>query len=622
MDDFLLHSAKIVSTPTEESGSWIHIFSPQSLNQKEKLDKRGQLLAVISLNNFRTEGEIAVVGKEIISRLQEEYYGDLSESAFKHLQTSVNKVVAETKEESFLLSIGAVVILGGVLYAVVNDGGKLIIHRQGEISPILSEKDVLSGYLQPGDNFLLGSSDFFRLVDEGNLKNALRSSPQEGVEILAPLVHEQQTGGAAAVIFRVFQKPKEEEKELSSSEVVNVSKKTSSFSVLFSSIKDKVFSCLELGMRQIKKRAIYLKTNKEKSFRSQKNLMSLALILLALLAVSVFFGMRQREKLGLDKEAQVLFKQAQMKKEEGEALLNLNLAKSRQLLLESKDLIDQMNKDLKNQQFLQFKEELEKVLSEILQEHEVTGKPLFDLEIIKAEAFGNRLSFLSDRLIILDKKQNSVYSLGMQGEGSVILAGGEKLKEASLLTVAGEKVYILGKEGILKAGKTSELLLEKDSQWSTILDMKGFANNLYLLDAQGEIWKYPFLETEFGSKQRWLKEAVDLDKALSMTIDGSVWVLLSDGNILRFTQGSLNYFKITGLEKDFSNASLIYTDFDAQNLYILDKGNSRVVVIDKSGEYKAGYHWSEISQANDLLVLEDEGEIFLLMGSKVFTLNL
>jgi len=621
MNEFLLHSAKIVSTPTKESGSWIHAFSPQTSDQKEKLEKRGQLLAVISLNNFKGEGEIAVLGKEIISRLQEEYYGDLAKGAFEHLKESVEKIVGETEEENFDLSIGAVVILGSILYSVISDGGKLFIHREGQSHPLLSKKDTLSGYLKIGDSFLLGSSDFFKLINDESLKNALSSAlPQEGVEILAPLVHEQQVGGAAAVLFRVFKQP--EEKELSSSEAISVSKKTSFFSSLMTNIEDKFSSLTESSKHYIKKRAIYLKSEKEKSSRPQKTLMTVAVVLLLLLFLSVFFGMKQRERLGLDQGAQEILRGARQKKEEGEALLTLNPAKSRQLLLEAKDLLGQIDQDKKDQSFLKLKEELEKVLNEVLQEHEVIGELFFDLEIIKASAFGDRISLLDDRLIILDKNQNSVYSIGSEDRKNAILSGGEKLKGSSLLTTTENGAYVLAEEGVLKASKTPSLLIEEDSTWSNIIDMKGFSSNLYLLDNGGEIWKYPFLETEFGSKQRWLKEQTSLSSALSMTIDGSLWVLLNDGSILRFTQGNSNFFRITGLEKEFNNPSIIYTDFDSENLYILDKGNSRVVAIDKSGEYKAEYHWSEIPDVNDLLVLEEQGKIFFLIGSKIFTIEI
>jgi hypothetical protein len=65
-----------------------------------------------------------------------------------------------------------------------------------------------------------------------------------------------------------------------------------------------------------------------------------------------------------------------------------------------------------------------------------------------------------------------------------------------------------------------------------------------------------------------------------------------------------------------------YTNADLANLYLLDKGNSRVVVVSKTGEYQKEYLWSGLGQANDLVVTSDEGQIFLLSGGKIFTISL
>ncbi|MCX6724800.1 MAG: hypothetical protein NTV20_01730, partial [Candidatus Shapirobacteria bacterium] len=114
MEKFLLHCAKIVGTPTGTSGSWVHAFSPQ---EAEKLSKRGHLLAVIGLTEFAGMSEIAAVGKEIISRLQEEYYGNLESSAFHQLQNTINKVSQEVKEGTeFKLDMGAVGVVDNILY--------------------------------------------------------------------------------------------------------------------------------------------------------------------------------------------------------------------------------------------------------------------------------------------------------------------------------------------------------------------------------------------------------------------------------------------------------------------------------------------------------------------------
>lgn len=623
MEKFLLHFAKIVGTPTETSGSWVHAFSPQ---EAEKLQKRGHLLAVIGLMEFAGSGEVVTVGKEIISRLHEEYYGDLSASAFHQLQGTINKVSQEAKEGTeFKLDIGAVGLVGEVLYAVANNGGKLLINRQGEIKTILAETNTLSGYFQDGDVFLLGTGEFFRLVDEETLNLALKAqSPDEAVEILAPSIHGQQDGGAAAIVFQVLV-PKEELKKeaksfLSTSKPIIIKEKRT-----FEGgkrWKTKISELIEGIDEKIKRRIIYLKANKEKSPRSQKTLISVALILLIILVVAVFFGMKQRKNYGLTNQTSGLLQQAKLKKEEGEGLLTLNPAKSRQLLLEAQALVNQMETvGVQTEELTKFKQELMSLLGSALQEHQVEGVPFFDLEIIKAGALGSHFLLSGEQMIVLDKNQNSLYSIGLQDKKSTILAGGEKLNGLSLMADLGGTLYALAEEGVYKVNKNSEVKIKKDEEWSSPLGMAGFTGNLYLLTS-GEIWKYLMVDETFGVKQRWLKEATDLSQTVEMMIDGSVWVLGSDNRILKFTRGVKDGFNLTGLTKPLSQTVAFYTNADLTNLYLLDKGNSRLVVVSKTGEYQKEYLWSGLNQANDLVVTPDEGQIFLLSGGKIFTINL
>ena len=615
MEKFLLHSAKIVGTPTETSGSWVHTFSPQ---ETEKILKRGHLLAVIGLMEFTGMSEIAAVGKEIISRLHEEYYGDLESSPFQQLQGALNKVSQEAKEGTeFKLDIGAVGVVDNILYAVVNNGGKLMINRNGEIKPLLDETNTLSGYLQNGDMFLLGTGEFFRLVNEEVLKSALNvQTPEEAVEILAPSIHGQQDGGAAAIVFQVF-----EAKVLSTPAKPMRIKEKRTFD-LGKRWKVRIGNFIERIDEKIKRRIIYLKANKEKSPRSQKTLISVALILLVILTVAVFFGMKQRKNFGLNSQTSALLQQAKAKKEEGEGLLTLNPAKSRQLLLEAQDLLHQIEATGgQSGELTQFKQELEPLLGSVLQERQVEGALFFDLEIIKAGALGNNFILSGEQMIILDKNQNSIYAVGLQDKKSTILAGGEKLPGASFLADLNGSLYVLAEQGFYKANKIPELKIKKDEEWGLILGTAGFTGNLYLLSS-GEIWKYSSGEEGFSSKQKWLKEKNDLSQALAMMIDSSIWILTKDGQILKFTRGAKDSFNLTGLTKPISGPVAFYTNADLKNLYLLDKGNSRVVVVNKSGEYQAEYLWSGLGEASDLLVNSDEGQIFLLAGGKIFTINL
>ena len=78
-----LEVVKIVSAPVWGNWSQVHVFTPED---EEKLQKRGQVFAVFSLKslNLGSAEETASVGKELISRFHEEYYGSLEGSPFDH----------------------------------------------------------------------------------------------------------------------------------------------------------------------------------------------------------------------------------------------------------------------------------------------------------------------------------------------------------------------------------------------------------------------------------------------------------------------------------------------------------------------------------------------------------
>lgn len=621
MENFWLHAAKIVGTPTAKSGSWVHIFSP---TEESKLNKRGHLLAVIGLTNFNAEGELTVVGREIIARLHEEYYGDLQADAFDQLKKTVAKINQEVGQGAdFELNLGVVVMMGDLLYGMMNRGSRLLAFRQGEVKTIFKNEENGSGYLQNQDVFLLGTEEFFRLVGEEMINSALKaSSPDETVEILAPAVHGQPDGSSAAIVFRIFRK--EKEATIDDSVVVKPPvPRQGNRSDWGRKFREKISSLIVSLDEKLKRRVIYLKSHQEKAARSQRMLFTVALVLLVILGVSVFFGAKQRGQSGPNPQVEVLLKQARQKKEEGEGLKSLNPAKAEQLLQEAQSLVGKIEKlGGQSQEFLIFKQELELSLLGSSKEYEVQGETFLDLELLKAGAFGDQLLLSGDQLIVLDKQQKAVYGIGLNDKKSSILFGGEKMTGTLFLTQAGEDIYLLTEEGILKGGKNSLLVVKKDEEWGQIAAMLGFSGHLYLLDKGGEIWKYPAGEDGFGPKQKWLKEKLDLSAANNLMADGSLWVLNQNGQVFKLLQGQKDNFVFSGLEKPLVNPVAFFTDIDTQNLYILDKGNARVVVFNKSGEYQLAYHWEQISQATDLLVLEEKKQLFLLIGSKIYQLKL
>jgi len=378
--------------------------------------------------------------------------------------------------------------------------------------------------------------------------------------------------------------------------------------------------------KKLKRRAIYLAKEDREKERPRKTLMSVAAILLILLVVSVVLGMRQRSRRQEGGGQAAILRQAQTKKGEGDALIDLNPIRARQLLVEARDLINEISDEEASQAILDFKAELEQSLSLVMREHEVEPTSYFDLVFIKDGAKGDDLAISGGEVVIFDKEKRAIYSLEIATKQSAFLAGGESLADGQHVAAFLPKIYLLTERGVLefdKETKREKLVIEADDEWGEIIDFRAFGGNLYLLDKGGEIWKYPGIEGGFGAYRYWLKgEEPDFSDAVGMSIDGSVWVLKANGTILKFTQGGRDPFTISGLDQPLNNPTAIFTDDDQERLYIVDKGNSRVVVIDKSGEYHSQYLWQGMGDIVGLVVSEEEKKILLLSGNQIFAIEI
>ena len=122
----------------------------------------------------------------------------------------------------------------------------------------------------------------------------------------------------------------------------------------------------------------------------------------------------------------------------------------------------------------------------------------------------------------------------------------------------------------------------------------------------------------------WAK-TTEFNGVNSIAIDSSIYLLKSDGNLLKYTRGVKDAFKISGLEKPLSSPNQIFTDADMKNIYVADKGNKRIVVLGKDEKFVKQYLHSKDNGWDDLKgigVSGDEKKMFVLNGSSVYEVDL
>ena len=135
-----------------------------------------------------------------------------------------------------------------------------------------------------------------------------------------------------------------------------------------------------------------------------------------------------------------------------------------------------------------------------------------------------------------------------------------------------------------------------------------------------EIRKYP-LDTENTEGVLWA-QADDFQNAKDMSISISIYLLAERGEIVRYTSGIKENFEISGMEKALENPVALKTKWDLENMYVVDSGNSRVVVLTKDGEFVKEFVNNNWTDLKDIAVSLDETQAFVLDGSKVYLVTL
>ena len=567
--------AKVVATPTLISWS-------QAYNA-------GGLFAVLSLTK-ESENTLGILGKEILNTFEQEYFTLENKNL-----TSIKEAVLNTYKkipEDVSSSLVVTAIIDNILYVFSAGGGKVIIKRGEKVGQILSgEKgeDLVSsssGFLEDNDLVVVETSQFAKIIpNEELIKSFDHFPPSEIAEALSPKIHGNQEGAAAAIIIAYKNLVKEKEAwETEENENTPEPSSPSSSSGGF----------LQKFPEFLKKFKGKINLNRLPLNHSKKLLLSLVIIIAFVFIASVFFAVKKQDEAKIKAAFQEIYPLALNKYNDGQRLLCLNKNVARDYLLEA-----------------------EKILN--------NGKTKFKPSSNEEKQIIELLKKTEDA-IVLASEVNTVEAKEVDSGKSQILSSEIKNSGASYFTQSDTEIYFIDSKAISAENKSSEkvkTVLKNDNSWSNIGGFGTYLGNIYVLDKSvKQIIKFVPSGDGFGKANYFTNEVSPVSKATSMAIDGSVWILLQDGNILKFTKGKPDNFSISGLDKPFLNPTVILTNASSEKLYILDKGNSRIVILNKDGSYQSQYQSKILKSAKDFEIKEADKKIFILSGDKVWEITI
>jgi len=636
--------------------SQVHEFAPQDA---EKFKKRGHLFAVIStrsLNETKEKGQIidsVSAGREVLSRLHEEYFGKTTESSFEALKNAISKVVEEFGNGQSAVEIVAVASVSGVIYTAATGGAQLVIFRNGNLAKILISRGreviAASGYPKEGDVLTLGTSAFFKNFSEGVIRGALEGKDiKKATESFAPAVHASGTNPDLGVAFLKFQKIDESETVIKNIGTKDDSPALASLGGKERSVEEPssqeqpshthfgeesrgVLGRLKHAISSRGPRAmpvgIYIRETEEplESKKRRKVSASVGIVLVLILIVSVFFGIKQKREKDYRLQYESELKEAEHLLDESLSLYTIDAGRSRELFNQARGIVDGLIiSGIEDSELDGLDTKIKEKQGEILGEYKAQLENFSDLTIITSGFSGKSIVGDGGEIYVLDEEGKRIVSISFAAKKSKVEIGPAQLSGAIDFAVYNDRIFVINDDGIFEVSKTSkEEVAEKD--WLGDVMLFAYTSNLYFLEKDAsDISRYVSTESGFADRKSWIAEGVDTDfsEVVDWVIDGTIWVLKKNGDISRFSMGNRLSFSIKGLAPELVNGNAIYTREDTENLYILDSRGKRVVVVDKDGNFQAQYLAEDISGAKDIVVSESEGKIIFLKDGKLLSIEL
>lgn len=556
-------------------------------------------------------------GRQALSDLADFYFDFEGTPAQKLTATFKEAVERFSKEGEFDLSLAGV--SGKVLYLTWQNQVDVYLKRLDKLSSLLttgSEGQLISGFLQEGDKLLLATKSLVSFLGEDLGKTLDLTKDLWEEEMSSKVGVETADQGLAGLFVQV--EVSEESKvglppvaepqyipEATTEDIPSVS--------FLSKILGKLGNLLKIFPQSGRGRLI------------------LAVVLILIIGLGVglkYISSRNQQR-------QALFNQTlQLSKDEFNAakgLATLNPAEAKNKLdAASSKVSEALKLNPKDSEAQNLKKEIEQESSAILQQFSASSLPLFlELDLIKENFKASKLSLSAGKMLLLDPSSGSLAVIDVAKKSHQILAGSQQIGEATLYSLNGLVAFTYSQDkGVIRSDLSNQKqtpVAKVDKDWGSISDVYGFAGNVYLLDSgKNQVWKYLPTTGGYSDKREYLTKDTKADFAgsLRMQIESSIYVLKAGGEMLRFTKGVKDNFGYEGLDKGVKDPKSFFVSSDTDNLYLLDSGNSRLLVLTKTGSYKVQYQGDKFGSADDLVVDEKEKKVYLLEGNKIYQMDL
>lgn len=240
------------------------------------------------------------------------------------------------------------------------------------------------------------------------------------------------------------------------------------------------------------------------------------------------------------------------------------------------------------------------------------------------------MNLTNKNLVFSDQGNNSIYQIDIsQTQIKTTISDTKDHVDLTTVSYDNKSVYMLGQSELMQYLPINETLIRQkttDKEWQKALDIYSYLSNLYLLSPDNkQIYRYTKSSSGFGPKSNYLKTADDSIKdAISLAINGNVFVVLENGEVLMYKLGVKESFAIENLAPNIDGINRLVFDQTKSNLFAISKDKQSIVKLnlsDNKASFEKQYRSDEFKSIDSVSVDSDSKTIYVLSDKKVYKFN-
>lgn len=369
-------------------------------------------------------------------------------------------------------------------------------------------------------------------------------------------------------------------------------------------------------------------TNKEKKInRKGKILLLVACFFIILFVINTIRTGNQNQQdtqKQSEEDLAALIEQKQNKAES--SLLYSNEEKAGELFNEIEELMKQLPQETEEQKvkYNELNTKLNLQLEKIRRITKIENpQEIANLKQINGSANPKNIILAENKIYAGDTEQNSIYTVDLTDNTITTINTKADTKLQFPVILSDKSILYFNNQNILKiitpedAIDNLDITLLVDSNNIKAADV--YNNRLYLLSTENQIYRYNPSNQGFGSAYSWIQETINTTDAINMSIDGYIYILKQNGEVIRLLKGFTEEFKIETIEPELTSPTKIFASIDNDFLYIMEPLNNRLIIFDKEGEFIAQYQSDKFDNLSDFIIDEENKLMYFLNGSSIYS---